>query len=117
MHSKSEHKPYGITVKPHYMKQYSISFSEPIKVTYNGSHWDKDLKKWVDGEYIEMKQHITLFSLASAKKLIKQNRDKYVSSCITKVWSNGDWENLGEIKLSGSNKTFVANSKQKVASY
>ena len=43
--------------------------------------------------------------------------DKYKGSCITKVWANGDFENLGEINLKGSNKTFVANTKQKTASY
>ncbi len=59
-------------------------------------HFDTD-KKWVDGEYTEMEQHVTLHSLASAKKLMKQNRDKYVSSCITQTWSNGEWENLGEL--------------------
>lgn len=99
------------------MKTYSVSFSEPIAVTYNGMHFDEDKRKWVDGEYTEMEQHVTLHSLASAKKLIKQNRDKYVSSCITQTWSNGEWENLCEIKLNGSNKTFVANTKQKVANY
>lgn len=69
-------------------------------------HFDTDKRKWVDGEYTEMEQHLTLHSLASAKKLIKLNRDKYVSSCITQTWSDGSWENLGEIKLKGSNKTF-----------
>lgn len=42
---------------------------------------------------------------------------QYKGSCITKTWANGDWENLGEIKMKGSNKTFVANTRQKVASY
>lgn len=34
-----------------------------------------------------------------------------------KTWVNGDWENLGPIKLTGNNKTFVANTRQKVANY
>lgn len=33
------------------------------------------------------------------------------------TWANGDWENLGPIKLAGNNKTFVANTRQKVANY
>lgn len=36
---------------------------------------------------------------------------------ITKVWSNGDWEPLGPIELKGSNKTFVANTRQTKAGY
>ena len=55
--------------------------------------------------------------LTPAKKLIKENMDKYIDSIITKTWANGDWENLGPIKLSGNNKTFVANTRQKVANY
>lgn len=43
--------------------------------------------------------------------------DKYINSSITKIWANGDWENLGPIKMTGSNKTFVANTRQKVANY
>jgi hypothetical protein len=43
--------------------------------------------------------------------------DKYIDSCITKTWANGDWENLGPIKLAGNNKTFIANTRQKVANY
>lgn len=34
-----------------------------------------------------------------------------------KTWVNGDWENLGPIKLAGNNKTFVANTRQRVANY
>lgn len=59
----------------------------------------------------------TFYSLTPAKKLIKENMDKYIDSVITKTWANGDWENLGPIKLAGNNKTFVANTRQKVANY
>ena len=40
-----------------------------------------------------------------------------VIGSITKVWSNGDWEPAGKIQLQGSNKTFMANTRQKSASY
>ena len=53
-------------------------------------------------------------TLSSAKKAMKENHAK---GYITKIWSNGDWENLGEIILKGSNKTFVANTKQIKGSY
>lgn len=56
----------------------------------------------------------TFYSISEAKKAMKTNNAK---GYITKVWSNGDWENLGEIKLKGNNKTFVANSRQKTESY
>lgn len=59
----------------------------------------------------------TFHSLAPAKKLIRENMDKYMDSIITKTWADGDWENLGPIKLAGNNKTFVANTRQKVANY
>lgn len=99
------------------MKTYMVSFSEPVAVTYKGTHWDKEQKKWVDGEYVEMEQHVTLYSLSAAKKLIKENLEKYKSSSITQTWSDGSWENLGPIKMKGSNKTFVANTRQTKASY
>lgn len=59
----------------------------------------------------------TFHSLKAAKDLIKANLDKYEGSCIIKSWANGDWENLGEIKLTGSNKTFIANTKQSKLNY
>lgn len=100
------------------MKQYAVYFTEPVKHTYTGDRFNKELKKWEYGvECEEWKDTFTFYSLAPAKKLIKANLDKYKGSCITKVWANGDWENLGEINIKGSNKTFVANTKQKVANY
>ena len=36
---------------------------------------------------------------------------------IYKIYSNGDFENCGEIVLKGSNKTFIANSKQTTKNY
>ncbi len=54
------------------------------------------------------------FSLPEAKKAMRENNAK---GFITKVWSNGDWEPMGEIKLTGRNKTFAANTLQEKPSY
>lgn len=97
------------------MKHYTVYFKEPVTITYTRDRWNKE--QW---EKVEETEHILSYettSLAGAKKLIKANLDKYKGSCITKTWANGDFENLGEIQLKGSNKTFVANTKQKVAGY
>ena len=53
-------------------------------------------------------------SLARAKKAMREHDAK---GFITKVWANGDWEPMGEIKLKGSNKTMCANCRQKKAGY
>ena len=58
--------------------------------------------------------HETFHSLSAAKKAMKEHNAK---GSITKVWSNGDWENLGPIVLKGSNKHFVANTRQTKAGY
>ena len=100
------------------MKTYTVYFSEPVTIKYKGDIFNKELKKWeYDVECEDWKDTFTFHSLAPAKKLIKANLDKYKVSCITKIWANGDWENLGPIKLTGNNKTFVANTRQKVANY
>lgn len=54
------------------------------------------------------------YRLPEAKKAMKEHNAK---GYITKVYSNGDWENCGEIQLKGTNKTFVANTKQTTKSY
>lgn len=99
------------------MKQYTVYFSEPVAYTYTTDRFNKASGHWEETEVTEMVKSATFHSLTPAKQLIKANRDKYAGSCITKIWSNGDFENLGEIKLSGSNKTYVANTRQKKASY
>jgi hypothetical protein len=100
------------------MKAYTVYFSEPVTVKYKGDRFNKELKKWeYDVDCEKTSVMFTFHSLAPAKKLIKENMDKYIDSIITKTWANGDWENLGPIKLSGNNKTFVANTRQKVANY
>ena len=99
------------------MKQYSVYFSEPVAHTYKDERFNKETRRWEEVEVTEMVKSVTFYSLAPAKKLIKANLDKYAGSCITKTWARGDWENLGEINLKGSNKTFGANPRQKVANY
>ena len=99
------------------MKQYTVYFSEPVCYEYVGSKFNKDTLKWEYAKMEEWEDPFTFYTLSPAKKLIKANIDKYIGSCITKTWANGDWENLGEIKLKGSNKTFVANTRQRKASY
>ena len=54
------------------------------------------------------------YDLPTAKKAMRENNAK---GYITKVWRNGDWEPMGEIKLAGQNKTFAANTRQEKASY
>lgn len=100
------------------MKSYTVYFNEPVSYKYIGDKFNKETKKWeYDVECEEKSDTFTFYNLTSAKKLIKENFDKYKGSCITKIWANGDWENLGEIKLKGNNKTFVANTKQKKLNY
>ena len=99
------------------MKQYTVYFSEPVAVGFKDARFNKETHKWEVVEFTEMLDTVTFYSLDVAKKFIKANLDKYKGSCITKTWANGDWENLGEINLKGSNKTFVANTRQKAANY
>lgn len=100
------------------MKTYTVYFSESVTMKYKGDKFNKELKRWEhDVDCEETSVMFTFHSLAPAKKLIKENMDKYIDSSITKTWANGDWENLGPIKLAGNNKTFVANTRQKVANY
>jgi hypothetical protein len=54
------------------------------------------------------------YNLNSAKKAMKENNAR---GFIIKIRSNGDWIPCGEISLAKSNKTFIANTKQKVANY
>lgn len=56
----------------------------------------------------------TFYSLSAAKKAMKEHN---ASGSITQVWSDGTWEPLGKIELKKSNKTFCANTRQKVANY
>ena len=60
-------------------------------------------------------QEKTFYNLAKAKAFMKENPGS--TGVIYKFWSNGDFEYVGQIKLTGSNKTFVANTKQKQENY
>ena len=99
------------------MKLYTVYFSEQVAYTYKDERFNKSTRELEEVEITEMEKSYMFFDLASAKKLIKDNLDKYAGSSITKTWANGDCENLGEIELNGSNKTFVANTKQEVENY
>ena len=100
------------------MKTCTVYFSEPVTIKYKGDRFSKESKKREhDVDCEEASPVFTFHSLAPAKKLIKENMDKYTDSVITETWANGDWENLGPTKLAGNNKTFVANTRQKVANY
>lgn len=58
--------------------------------------------------------HETFHSLSAAKKAMKEHN---AQGSIMEVWPNGDWEPLGLIVLKGSNKHFVANTRQTKAGY
>ena len=54
------------------------------------------------------------YNLTDAKKAMKTHDAR---GYITKVYSNGDWVDCGEIRLKASNKAFVANSRMSKAGY
>ena len=47
------------------------------------------------------------YNISAAKKAMKEYNAKGTKF---KIYSNGDWVDCGEITLSGSNKTYIANS-------
>ena len=53
-------------------------------------------------------QRDEVYSVSEAKKIMKAHPGATGNK--VKVYSNGDWVNCGEIKLKGSNKSFIANS-------
>lgn len=53
-------------------------------------------------------------TLRAAKAAMKEHN---AEGWIEKIWANGDWENLGEIKLKGHNRHFIANTRQKASGY
>lgn len=83
------------------MRQYTVYLSEKIQ----------------DPEDKNVLTDIFNFSrVSSAKKFIRQHMAIYKSSCVTRIWANGQWENLGEIQL-GNNKHFIANARMKKDNY
>ena len=100
------------------MKTYTVCFKEKVCYRYIGCRFNKILKKWEnDIPCEEWNTRFEFSTLKEAKRLIRENKEKYAGSSITKFWANGDWENLGEIKLDGSNNTYVANTRQKIKNY
>lgn len=99
------------------MKTYTVYFSEPVTLTCVREKWNKEKLRWEEQEFQVSEDTFTFHSLSPAKKLIRENLSKYKGSSITKIYANGDWEPCGEIKLSGSNKTFMANTRQTKAGY
>lgn len=65
------------------------------------------------------KEGETCYTLSGAKKWMKERMKMghEVSGSKTKIYSNGDWIPCGEITLTGSNKTFIANSKMTKPNY
>lgn len=53
-------------------------------------------------------------TLTAAKKAMREHN---AGGWIEKSWANGDWENLGEIRLRGHNRHLVANTRQRKAGY
>lgn len=71
------------------MKTYTVYFSEPVTVKYKGDRFNKELKKWeYDVDCEKTSPMFTFYSLTPAKKLIKENMDKYIDSIITKNMVN-----------------------------
>lgn len=99
------------------MRRYSVYFSAPISYEVRQDYYDKEAGQWKQKTVIKSDDTFEFFDLRSAKAFIKKHLPLYKGSSITKVWSNGDWENLGPIKLSGSNKHLVANTRQKKPGY
>jgi hypothetical protein len=60
---------------------------------------------WVEDGERKFKE---CYTLTDAKKLMRKHPGATGSK--TKVYSNGEWVPCGEITLTGSNKTFIANS-------
>jgi len=70
--------------------------------------------------YDETKKECETFcTLTAAKKWMRERMKQghEVSGQKYKVYSNGDFVNCGEILLKGSNKSFVANTKQRKPGY
>ena len=99
------------------MKKYSVYFSKPIPHEEVRDYFDKETKRWSEKMVIEHDDTFTFYSLRAAKAFIKKHREFYKGSSITKFWSDGTFEDLGEIKLECSNKHFIANTRQKKAGY
>lgn len=56
----------------------------------------------------------TFYNLREAKKAMKAHNAK---GEITQIWSNGDWENLGPIRLDRDNRVLIAGTRQTKPGY
>lgn len=65
------------------------------------------------------KESETFFTLTGAKKWMRERvkQGHKVEGSKYRIYSNGDTVNCGKILLIGSNKTFIANSKQTKPGY
>ena len=99
------------------VKRYSVYLSEPISYEVTKDFFDKESGQWKERTVVQRDDTFEFHDLRSAKAFIKKHFSLYKGSSITKFWANGDWENLGPIKLSGSNKHFVANTRQQKPGY
>lgn len=100
------------------MKTYSVTFSESIPYKTTEDRWNPETRHWeYDVEVERQDSQFEFHSLSIAKKFIKEHLDKYVSSSIYEVYSDGTFENHGPIKMKGVNTTFTANTRQKIARY
>ena len=83
------------------MRQYTVYLKEKIQAPE------------IENEPTDV---FNFYRVSSAKRFIRQHMAIYKSSCITRIWANGQWENLGEIQL-GNNKHFIANARMKKDNY
>lgn len=65
----------------------------------------------------ELTRIFDFYKVSDAKKFIREHMDIYGSSCATKIYSNGGWEDLGPINLSGNNRHFLANTRMTKENY
>ena len=65
------------------------------------------------------KESETFFTLTGAKKWMRERHKQghEVEGSKYRIYSNGDTVNCGKIKLTGNNKSFVANSRQTKSGY
>ena len=68
---------------------------------------------------LSTKESKTFFTLTAAKKWMRerQKQGHVIEGSKYKVYSNGDTVNCGKINLKGSNKSYIANSKQSKSGY
>ena len=61
----------------------------------------------------------TFFTLTGAKNWMRerQKQGHEVEGSKYRIYSNGDTVNCGKIKLTGNNKSFIANSRQTKSGY